>query len=266
MYHRLRVIAALAALTTAPLALQAQLSVLSNTVEEHIAAAGDHYSGTIIITNPGADAQAARIYQTDYQFAANGTSEFRDAGTAPRSNAGWITPQMTRVVVPAGGRVVVPYSVAVPASDSLKGTYWSAIMVEGTTLNPGKGDGKPSVEVGSVIRYAIQVATHIQMSGTRAVKFIDAGVVKGDDGEAAFDVDIHDVGERGYRPTLSLELYDETGTLRAKAKQTRGLLYPGTSLRQHFALGKLAPGSYKAVLFADTGDEAVVAAQYTIKY
>ena len=265
MRHPLRIIAAVGALATVPVAAQAQLSVLSNTVEERIAAAGDRYSGTIIITNAGADAQAARIYQTDYQFAANGTSEFRDAGTTTRSNAAWITPQMTQVVVPAGGRVVVPYSVVVPAGDSLKGTYWSAIMVEGTTLAPGKGDSKPSVQLGSVIRYAIQVATHIQMSGTRAVKFIDAGVVKGNDGEAAFDVDVHDVGERGYRPTLWLEVYDETGTLRAKARQTRGLLYPGTSLRQHFALGKLAPGSYKAVLFADTGDEAVVAAQYTIK-
>ena len=254
------------ALLAIPAAARAQISVLSNTVEERIAAAGDRYTGTIVIANASNEPATARIYQTDYQFAANGMSDFKDASTTPRSNAAWITPQTTQIVVPASARVVIPYTVVVPAGDSLKGTYWSAIMVEGVTAAPGKGDGKPSVNLGAVVRYAIQIATHIQMSGTRAVKFIDAGVSKTADGKAAFDVDVHDIGERGYRPTLWVEVYDMNGALQTKAKQTRGLLYPGTSLRQHFDLGKLAPGDYKVVLFADTGDEAVSAAQYNIKY
>jgi len=249
-----------------PAVSRAQISVLSSTVEERVAGPGDRYTGTIILVNASAEQATARIYQTDYQFAANGTSEFKDAGTTARSNAPWITPQATQVIVPANGKVVVPYSVAVPTGDSLTGTYWSAIMIEGATAAPGKPGDKPSVQLGSVVRYAIQVATHIQMTGSRAVKFIDAGVMKGTDGDAGFDVDVQDAGERGYRPTLWLEVYDANGVLQAKAKQSRGLLYPGTSLRQHFALGKLAPGAYKAVLFADTGDEAVIAAQYTIKY
>lgn len=259
-------LAALGAIVAGATVAEAQISVLSSTVEERIAAAGERYTSTIIIVNAAGEPQTARLYQTDYQFAANGTSDFKDAGTTLRSNASWVTPQTTQIIVPANGRVVVPYTVVVPAGDSLKGTYWSAIMVEGQPVNPGKSDGKPSVQLGLVVRYAIQVATHIQMSGTRAVKFTDAGVVKTDDGKAAFDVDVSDVGERGYRPTLWLEVYDANGALAAKVKQSRGLLYPGSSLRQHFVLGKLAPGAYKAVLFADTGDEAVAAAQYTITY
>jgi hypothetical protein len=247
-------------------AARAQISVLSSTVEERIAAPGERYTSTIVITNTGGEPATARLYQTDYQFAANGTTDFKDAGTTLRSNAPWVTPQTTQIVIPPNGRVVVPYTVVVPAADSLKGTYWSAIMVEGAPTAPAKGDGKPSVQLGSVVRYAIQVATHIRMSGARAVKFVDAGVVKTLDGKAAFEVDVHDVGERGYRPTLWIEVYDANGVLQAKAKQSRGLLYPGSSLRQHFALGQLPPGTYKAVLFADTGDEAVTAAQYTITY
>jgi hypothetical protein len=256
----------IAALIVAPAVARAQISVLSNTVEERIAGPGERYTGTIIIANASSEPQTARIYQTDYVFAANGTSDFRDPGTTGRSNASWITPQMTRVVVPANGRVVVPYTVAVPQADSLRGTYWSTIMVEGATAEAKAGDSRPAVNLGSVVRYAIQVATHLQLTGTRAVKFIDAGVSRTQDGQASFDVDVQDVGERGYRPTLWVEIYDANGVLQAKAKQSRGLLYPGTSLRQHFALGKLAPGAYKAVLFADTGDEAVIAAQYNINY
>ncbi len=266
MRFNVSTLAAAAALIVSPVLARAQISVLSSTVEERIAVPGERYTGTIVIVNSAAEPQTARIYQTDYQFRADGTSDFKDAGTTLRSNAGWVTPQSTQITVPANGRVVVPYTVLVPAGDTLKGTYWSAIMVEGQTAAPARNNGKQTVAVGAVVRYAIQVATHISMSGSRAVKFVDAGVAKTSDGTAAFEVDVIDAGERGYRPTLWIEVYDENGVLQAKAKQARGLLYPGTSLRQHFALGKLVPGTYKAMLFADTGDEAVVAAQYSIKY
>ena len=163
----------------------------------------------------------------------------------------------------------MPYSVAVPQGDSLNGTYWSLIMVEGTTVEPPRRrapEGKPAVAIGAVMRYAMQIATHIRNSGTRTVQFTSPSAVKSANGTAALDVDMTDTGERGFRPTLWVEVYDAQGTLRAKAKQSRGLLYPGTSLHQHFDLGTLPSGTYKAVVFADTGEDSVFATQYTINY
>jgi hypothetical protein len=259
-------IAALAA-SILPAAARAQIAVLSSTVEEKIAVPGEKYTGTIIVSNPGSQPQVARIYQTDYRFAADGTAHYDDPGTQPRSNATWITPQATRITIPANSQVAVPYSVVVPQGDSLRGTYWSLIMVEGATAEPtAAAAGKPAVAVGAVMRYAIQLATHIQNSGTRTVKFTSPAATKSADGLAVLDVDMLNTGERGYRPTLWVEVYDEKGVLRGKAKQSRGLLYPGTSLHQHFDLGKLASGTYKAVIFADTGEESVFATQYTISY
>jgi hypothetical protein len=253
----------------APAAARAQIAVLSSTVEEKIAVPGEKYTGTIIVSNPSGQPQVARIYQTDYRFAADGTAHYDDPGTSPRSNATWITPQATRITVPANSQVAVPYSVVVPQGDSLKGTYWSLIMVEGAPTEPasaGTSGGKPAMAVGAVMRYAIQLATHIQNSGTRTVQFTSPAASKTADGLAVLDIDMLNTGERGYRPTLWVELYDEKGMLRGKAKQSRGLLYPGTSLHQHFDLGKVPGGTYKAVIFADTGEESVFATQYTINY
>ena len=165
--------------------------------------------------------------------------------------------------------MAVPYAVVVPQDDSLRGTYWSLIMVEGAPTEPsgtGSAAGKPAMAVGAVMRYAIQLATHIQNTGTRTVQFSSAAAAKTTEGGAALDVDMLNTGERGYRPTLWVEVYDAAGTLRAKAKQARGLLYPGTSLHQHFDLGTLASGTYKAVIFADTGEDSVFATQYTISF
>lgn len=256
-----------AALACAPVASGAQIAVLSSTVEEKVASPGTRYGAEIVIANPSAQPQVARIYQTDYRFAADGTSHFDEPGTSPRSNAPWIRPQATRVVVPAGSRVIVPYTVTVPAGDSLRGTFWSTVMVEGVTLEPqGAAAGAPQLAVGAVMRYAIQVATHIRTTGTRAVKFENAGAGTTATGDATLEVDVVDTGERAFRPALWVELYDANGTLRAKAKQQRGLLYPGTSLHQQFELGKLPSGAYKALVFADTGEDPVLATQYTISW
>ncbi len=259
-------LAALGAAGAAP--AHAQVAVLTSTVEERTAAPGERYTGTIVIENSSMRPQAVRLYQTDYRFAANGTSEFEEPGTLARSNAVWITPQTTRVTVPAGARVTVLYVVAVPARDSLRGSYWSTIMVEALAADPAvAGDrGTPAVAVGSVIRYAIQVATHLRTPGTRTVQFERERASSTTSGAAVFDVDVANAGEHAYRPQLWIEVYDADGALNAKARQSRGLLYPGSSLAQHFDLGVLAHGRYKAVLFADTGDDSVFAKQFSISF
>jgi hypothetical protein len=257
-----------ALIAVAPAALTAQgISVLTNNVEEHDAAPGETYTGRIVIANASKQPQAARIYQTDYRFFADGRTYYDDPGTTQRSNARWVTPQSQRVVVPAGGEVTVPYTVKVPAADSLRGTYWSQVMVEGApsapSTNPGGG---AQVGIGAVLRYGIQVVTHIGSTGKRAVTFENPSATRTDKGDASLDLDVISSGDRGVRPKLSVELYDAQGVLRGKASKSRGLLYPGTSLRQHFDFGALAKGTYKAVVFADTGDETVLAKQFTIAY
>jgi hypothetical protein len=243
------------------------ISVLTNNVEEHEAAPGETYTGRIVIANAAKQPQTARIYQTDYRFLADGRTFYDDPGTTSRSNAKWITTQMQRVVVPAGSEITVPYTVKVPVGDTLRGTYWSQVMVEGApsapVTNPGGG---AQLGIGAVLRYGIQVVTHIGATGKRSVTFENPSATRNDKGDAALDFDVISSGDRGVRPKLSVELYDAQGVLRGKASKSRGLLYPGTSLRQHFDFGALAKGTYKAVVFADTGDETVLAKQFTIAY
>lgn len=250
-------------------AAHAQVSVLSSTVEEREVAIGQTYTGRIVIANTSATPQAVRLYQTDYTFKADGSNAFADPGTTPRSNASWIAPQANRVTVPANSEITVPYSVKIPEADSLVGTFWSAIMVEAAESAPPPTTGRAGqaqVGIGTVTRYAVQVATHVGKTGVGAVKFENPQAVKTPAGAAALDIDVISSGTRGVRPIMSVELYDAQGVLKGKDKKQRGLLYPGTSLRQHFEFGALPPGTYKAIVFADTGDEKVLAVQLNISY
>ena len=260
-------ILACAALTLMPATSDAQIAVVGSTVEERVAAPGETYVGTIVVRNLTAQDQAVRIYQTDYLFFADGTSHFDEIGKAKRSNGRWITPTVRSLLIPPSSEMTVSYTVKVPAGDSLAGSYWSAIMVEGTPTEAGRSSaGRPQVGIGAVIRYAVQVATHINTTGSRKVGFANSRFLTNPDSTQAFELEVRNDGERAYRPTVWIEVYDEQGALKANARQERGLLYPGTSLKQVFGLGRLPPGTYRAVVFADSGEDAVFASQFTLKF
>jgi hypothetical protein len=258
---------ALMLLTAAAARTDAQIAVVGTTVEERVAAPGESYVGTIVVRNLTQQDQPVRIYQTDYSFFADGTSHYSDPGTTARSNAKWVTPTVRSLLVPPLSEMTVTYTVKVPVGDSIAGTHWSMIMVEGAPNEAGRSSGgRPQVGVGAVVRYGVQVATHIRGTGSRKVAFANSKFLTNPDSTQTFELEVQNAGERAFRPALWIEVYDEQGVLKANARQERGLLYPGTSLKQVFQLGKLVAGTYRAVVFADSGEDAVFASQFTLKF
>ena len=254
-----------APLLTAPLRAGAQIAVVGNAVDEHEAGPGQRYLGSITVRNLTAEPQPVRIYQTDYRFSADGTSNFDSAGTVARSNAAWIRPSASSITIPPMADVVINYAVTVPAIDSLRGTYWSALMVEGQRRLPPQAQ-RGQIGLAAVFRYAVQVATHLPAAGSRRVRLSRQGPLTDSTGARVLDVVVENMGERAYRPNLWVELYDGRGVLKKRVEQQRGLLYPGSSLKQRFSFGALPAGVYKALVFADTGDDTVSAAQYRLTF
>ena len=242
-----------------------QIAVVGSTVEEHTAVPGQTYEGTILVKNLTAIPQAVHVYQTDYHFFADGTSHFDAPGSTPRSNAAWVKPSATSIVIPPNSETTIGYSIAVPKIDTLRGTFWSALMVEGAPTAPPAAANK-QVGLGAVVRYAVQLATHLPAPGSRKVAFLNQTQTTDSTGHRIVQLEVENVGDRAYRPSMWVELYNDGGALLGRREQQRGLLYPGTSLRQRFEFDALPAGTYKAVVFADTGDDAVFATQYKLQF
>jgi hypothetical protein len=250
-----------------PSAAFAQISVVGSIVQERDAAPGTSYTGTITVRNDGAETQEARVYQTDYRYFADGRTLYASAGSQARSNAAWVSASPARLAVPPGQAVDLRYQVNVPAAtDSLGGSYWSLIVVEGVAPVSEGADGRRPAGMQPSVRYGVQVVTHIGATGAPKITFAGATARKGADGAGTLDVDLANDGDRAGRPALTLELYDGDGRQIAALRRARGLLYPGTSLHQQFALGALPAGTYRAVLVADAGGDAVFGAQYTLRF
>lgn len=252
----------------------AQLAVTSANVIEHPARPGDRLEGFIDVRNASAQEQEVRVYQTDYRFSADGSSDFAEPGTTPRSNAPWITLSPSRFRIGAGSTMRVGYTVNVPKQGAtpLAGSFWSAVMVE--AIAPGTAESslrassaRVKVGVQVAIRQAIQIDVNVEGPSVHTeMRLGNSALTSGAGGQRELALDAVNTGEIAVRPVLRIELFDEAGHRVARSEQRRGLIYPGSSVRQRFALGAIPKGTYRAVVVADTGGDDLFGARFTLKF
>jgi hypothetical protein len=245
----------------------AAIVVVGELSQERVVEPGKAYPGAIAIRNLGDAAEMVKVYLTDYLFYRDGSNLYGEPGKAPRSNARWITLNPSILSIPARETAKVSYQIAVPADPSLKGTYWSIAMVEGMgEAVPQVVDaqnGRARVGVRHVVRYGVQLVTDIGESGTRSLKF-DTRLVRAE-GKRLLEVDVENTGERWLRPSLWAQLFDEEGRFVGKFDGRRARVYPGTSVRKSIDLSTVPPGTYRALVVADAGEDSVYGATYTLK-
>ena len=264
---RAPVAALLLAAAAAPPA-RAQITVVGSAVEERAARPGETYSGTIRLRNEGREPEEARLYLSDYAFHADGRTVYAPAGSLPRSSARWVTFSPAQVSLPPGGEADVGYTVAVPADAGLAGTFWSVLMVEGIARGSAESGaaapGRVRVGIRPQVRYAVQIATTLEGTGAARVSFSGTRAYAAGSGKV-LELDVANSGDVAYRPELRVELFDAVGRAAGTFTSKRGLLYPGTSLRQAFDLGALPAGTYQALVVADAGADEVFGAQYRLQ-
>jgi len=246
-------------------ALAADISVLGGLTREHTLGPGERVEGKIVINNSGDKTRTLKIYQTDYLHYANGTSRYDEPGSAPRSNAGWITFTPQQLEVPPNDSASVFYTIQTPQRDELLGTYWSMLMVEPLTEDSPEvagvdAEGKPAVAVRTVMRYGVQMVADIGTSGSRRAKFGDKTLVV-DRGRRLLLVGVENTGERRMEPFVWAELYDEEGRSIGRFEGDRVRLYPSCSARFRVDVTGVPVGTYNTLIVADTGDDDVLGTQ-----
>ena len=268
MVNRLR--AALLLLLLPSSAANAAVSIMGPLLMEYDVKPGGSYEGSIVVQNPGDAPQEVKVYQTDYSFSSDGRAEYGEpAGGLTRSNAKWITLSPSRVTIPAGESVTVGFTVQVPDSASLTGTYWSLIMVEPVdATSPESAGSKPdsvNLSVRQVFRYAIQIATTVGSTGSVRVQF-DGFHLDQADGKRDLQIDVENTGERLCPATVWAEVYDSSGKYVGKFDAGQRRLYPGTSARFTADLTSIAAASYKALILVDCGGDNVFGANANLVF
>ncbi|MBN1697939.1 MAG: hypothetical protein JW881_10535 [Spirochaetales bacterium] len=222
--------------------------------------AGISYKGMIEVLNKGDKPQEIKIYKTDYEFFADGKVNYGEAGKLSRSNASWITVSPQRVTIPPNQTIPVYYTVNVPDDATLNGTYWSIVMVEpiseSSPESSAAGDAIVSFGVQQILRYGIQLVTHIQGTGEKNISFLNPRFVK-KESEKVLQVDIENTGTLWVKPDVWVELYDSKGVFVGKFTATKKRIYPGLSGRYTIYFTDMPSETYKALVIADCGDDDI---------
>jgi len=229
--------------------------VLNGLTHENQAQPGEKYRGSIQIQNTAEREKSVRVYLRDYWFSYTGESKHDPAGTLSRSNAPWINFSPELVTLKPDETTTINFEVDVPQIDTLKGTFWSVIMVEGITP-PDTANYSSGVTINTAIRYAVQVITSIGNTGKSDIQFLGLQLAE-ENSANILNVVIENTGERILKPEMSLELFDDSGNTVGVVKSERRKTFPGTSILVQLKLEGIKPGNYTGVLVADCDEDNI---------
>lgn len=237
-----------------------QIAIPGQLTHQFMVEPGGSYTGTIEIVGNSNDRVQLSITQSDYLFFSDGENTYVEPGTVERSNAGWITLSLpTNLALGSNETISIPYRIQVPNEPSLIGTYWSVVLV-GPVVPPGEAG-----TIQQILRYGIQIVTHIGDTGERRIE-VTAARIQEEDGNKILETDVVNTGERWVRlAVVWAEIYDTDGTRVSRIDAAGKRLFPGTSVRFRFDLPDLEQGQYRALVVFDNGDEYVWGAQYHLE-
>lgn len=229
---------------------------------------GEVVRGQIRIQNSDPTDQEVRIYQTDYLYNYQDQTFYDEPGIKggnKRSNTGWIQYSPKTVILKGKESRNVEFEISVPSGDTITGTFWSSIMVEGVTpIDPNqKGD----LSIRTVTRYAVQIVNEINNRGVGKLKFMEPTLIKEENKKLYLAIDILNEGAHYIAPDLNMELYDESGTLVKTITAPKKGLYPTTSTRFRLDLDGLpSKKTYTAMIVAAGQDDDVFGLEYTLYF
>lgn len=247
-----------------PLGSMGSIEVVGKLKHAYKGIPGEIFTGEITIKNSSDKAQEVRVYQTDLLYNYQDYTNYDEDETHPRSNTRWINFSPKSVIVNANEIRSIQFEITIPIDDSVCGTYWSILMIEG--VNPIDPEQLGELNIETVTRYAIQMVTDIVDQGTGLLKFLKPTLIN--EGDHLFlAVDLVNSGQHYISPELSMELFDEEGKSVRVIKAKKKGLYPTTSARFRLNLeGLKGEQTYKCLIIAAGKDEDVFGLEYTLYF
>jgi hypothetical protein len=244
----------------------AGIVVVNGLSHEHSMSTGEIEQGVLIIKNNGSTPEAISVYQKDFSFNHNGETFYEEIGTNARSNGNWMVINPLSFVIEPEDEIEVVYEIRVPKDDSLKGTYWSVIMVEPSS-ELDTSNQKFTVNINSVLRYAVQIITNVNRTSDSLkvdLDFINIEIVK-ESGKNFLIVDAQNNGDVFLKTEMGVEVFDLNGVSLGVFRSRRGRTYPGTSKRYVVELPDLENGDYQSILVADSENDEVLGVQLVLE-
>jgi hypothetical protein len=215
-------------------------------------APGGTKAGTIHLRNTSSEPTAVRAYFEDWYYlpGADGSKEFKPAGTMPLSCASWVNFTPAEFTVPPFADQIINYIVKVP-KDVVGGHY--AVLFFETILT------KPMPEGGVGVSVAVRLGSlfYIEPEGTikREISIDNLSLERSSESEPLIvNLSLKNTGNTDITAYGNFDLMDKTGMVYARGKFDEAYTFPGdkAALKGEWR-EPISAGKYDLIITLDLG-------------
>lgn len=234
----------------------ASIVVLNGLTHVYSGNAGDRIEGELILMNTTDLPQQITFKLNDVIFSCETNRFFTDTVSHKQSSLPWFQGSLMDKVLLPKEQFVYKYSIQIPKDQSLKGTYWSALMIEAT--KPVKEEQlTTNIQMDTKIRYAIGLITHVNQKENVNIDFEAISLNEDIDTVKSLKIGISNTSLFMEGVQLSLEIYDSKGFKVGERKSKREMVFPGACQQYELDISDLEKGEYECILTADSRKEFI---------
>ena len=215
---------------------------------------GDSKLVKVTLINDKDEPELVDLKLCDYSCNSAGQHFFEDAEHHERSNASWVRLNALRETLPPRTTVELFFTINVPKTPSIKGSYWSVLLIEpsGIPVAVKEEHKEKGFQLHVKVRYAYHIVTDVG-EGLAKLKVVSKDI-QSIENKKYLAIDVENTGEVFLNPKLTLKLYNKEGGLEKTLEGMAERLYPQNSTRYLLDGEGLQGNHYTAFLLLDNGD------------
>lgn len=229
--------------------------ILNGLTHVHAGDVGSIMSGKVKIKNDSSKETKIIIYKQDLLVNCDKSTsfEYNSINSSTRSMGNWLKLNVDEKILAPREEYDLIYTISVPKNIDQKGSYWTVLMVE--CAEPIGEQSNQVFQVGSKIRYAVQLITEVGSYESPKLQFENVAYTKGENTINYIQVKLKNIGAYSAQAHVILEVYDVNGT---KLKVFQGIvkrIYPNACNIFDLEINGLPKGAYDGVIIADNGKD-----------
>ena len=232
---------------------------------------GEKKQVKLTLFNDRSVAERVDFKVVDYSCNSDGEHFFEEEPSSdrsikyPRSSVNWVHLGQERVMLDPGETREVYYVIETPNDPTLKGSYWSVLLIEPEEQSPSNQQNDEGLQLKVKIRYAHHTVVTLGEAAPK-LKIVKKEIKEIED-HRFLCLHVLNEGNLFFNPALTLKLYDNEGKLQKTLGPQTERLYPGNS--QSFLLDLQEPPEspiaekYTGFLLFDGNDNFLFGDKFT---
>ncbi len=212
--------------------------------------------GKVLLKNIGEKPQAIKVYFNDLTSDCKGKIDYVKAGENLRSLYPYVNVNNTDYTLQPGEEYELSYRIDLTKNEFDNGSLWVLLMVE--VVDPvSKTTTEQGFEIGSKIRYAVQLIANIGQKNAEAISFSNVKIAKDINELRVLEASIENGGRFMAIPNVNIQIFDEKGLKVKDLSVPSKKIYPQNCQSFSLPLADLPKGKYQAVLLAEYLEESI---------